>query len=57
MVILDIDTDFRLTVSNDRAQGGSSLQDNSIEFMQNRRVPADDKRGMGEFLDEMTSDG
>lgn len=57
IAIEDLDTLYRFTVMNDRAQGGSALQDGSIEFMQNRRIPADDKRGMGEFLDEMTTDG
>lgn len=40
------------TVMNDRSQGGSSLKDGTIEFMQNRRIPADDSRGMGEWVDE-----
>jgi len=42
---------------NDRPQGGSSLFDGQIEFMQNRRIPADDSRGMGEWLDEKDSNG
>ena len=37
---------------NDRAQGGSSLKDGHIEFMQQRRIPADDGRGMGEYVNE-----
>jgi len=39
-------------VSNDRSQGGSSLKSGSIEFMQNRRIGADDHRGVEEFLNE-----
>jgi len=40
------------TVMNDRSQGGSALSDGTIEFMQNRRIPADDSRGMGEWVNE-----
>lgn len=28
-----------------------------IELMQHRRIPADDSRGMGDFLDERDEDG
>lgn len=42
---------------NNRAQGGSSLEPGAIEFMQNRRIAADDKRGMDEWLDETDSNG
>jgi lysosomal alpha-mannosidase len=42
----------KFTVMNSRAQGGSSLNEGQIEFMQNRYIPADDLRGMGEFLEE-----
>ena len=45
------------TVMNDRSQGGSALSDGTIEFMQNRRIPADDQRGMGEWLNETDSNG
>ena len=45
------------TVMNDRSQGGSALSDGTIEFMQNRRIPADDSRGMGEWLNETDSLG
>jgi hypothetical protein len=40
------------TVMNGRSQGGSALAPGNIEFMQNRRIPADDGRGVEEYLDE-----
>lgn len=42
---------------NDRPQSGSALYEGGIQFMQNRRIPADDHRGMGEWLDEKDSYG
>jgi len=45
---------------NDRAQGGTALVDGngtSVELMQNRRIPADDNRGMGEYVDEKDDSG
>jgi len=47
----------RFTVTNDRSQAGSALQDGLIEFMQNRRIPTDDSRGMGEALNEVDANG
>jgi lysosomal alpha-mannosidase len=41
------------TVTNDRSQAGSSLEEGSIELMQHRRIPADDTFGMGEVLNEL----
>lgn len=46
------DGDRVFTVMNGRSQGGSALSPGNIELMQNRRIPADDARGMGEYLDE-----
>lgn len=37
---------------NDRAQGGSALENGSIQLMQHRRVYADDFKGMNEYLNE-----
>ena len=48
----DISSERMFTVMNDRSQGGSALSDGTIEFMQNRRIPADDSRGMGEWVNE-----
>jgi hypothetical protein len=48
----DINSERMFTVMNDRSQGGSALSDGTIEFMQNRRIPADDSRGMGEWVNE-----
>lgn len=42
---------------NDRSQGGASLQTGRIELMQHRRVPADDNKGVGEYLNETDADG
>ena len=47
------------TVMNDRAQAGSALSKGSIQLMQNRRhsMYNDDKRGMGEPLNETDAHG
>jgi hypothetical protein len=37
-----------LSVLNDRTQGGASLADGEIEIMVQRRLVADDSRGVGE---------
>ena len=42
-----------MTVMNDRAQGGSVIEDGTIELMQNRRLTKDDGRGVGEPLNEI----
>lgn len=51
------DGERQFTVLNDRTQGGSSLQNGRIEFMQHRRVPADDNKGVAEYLNERDTDG
>jgi hypothetical protein len=51
------DGDRVFTVMNGRSQGGSALTPGNIELMQNRRIPADDGRGMEEYLDEKDSLG
>jgi hypothetical protein len=51
------DSDRVFTVMNGRAQGGSALSAGNIELMQNRRIPADDGKGMGDYLDEKDSLG
>ena len=53
----DESTGKQFTVMNDRSQGGSALKSGNIEFMQNRRIPADDGRGMGEYFNERDSLG
>nr|XP_051691757.1 lysosomal alpha-mannosidase [Oryctolagus cuniculus] len=45
----------QLTVLTDRCQGGSSLQDGSLELMVHRRLLKDDRRGLGEPLLEKKS--
>lgn len=49
-------TNKQLTIMNDRSQGGSVLENGSIEIMQNRRLLYDDWRGVGEALNETNSD-
>lgn len=44
----DVYSERAFTVMNDRPQGGSALSPGSIEFMQNRRIPADDGKGVEE---------
>uniref|UniRef100_A0A8C3NQF6 Glycoside hydrolase family 38 central domain-containing protein n=1 Tax=Geospiza parvula TaxID=87175 RepID=A0A8C3NQF6_GEOPR len=51
------DRKVQLTVLTDRCQGGSSLQDGSLELMVHRRLLHDDKRGLEEALDEPGADG
>lgn len=48
----DVNSDRAFTVMNDRPQGASALSSGAIEFMQNRRIPADDGKGVEEILDE-----
>jgi hypothetical protein len=50
-------SDRVFTVMNDRSQAGSALHSGGIQFMQNRRIPADDGRGMGEWLNEVDALG
>ena len=46
-----------LSVSNDRPQGASSLEPGSAEFIQNRRIPSSDGKGMDEWLIELDKNG
>ena len=46
------DADKQLTVLTDRSLGGASLKDGSMEIMLHRRLLVDDKRGVGEPLNE-----
>jgi len=43
---------MQLTVVNDRAQGGTSLNDGEVEIMLHRRLLYDDSFGVGEALNE-----
>jgi hypothetical protein len=51
------DEHTQMIVMNDRAQGGSVIQDGRIELMQNRRSNADDSRGVDENIDETDVNG
>jgi hypothetical protein len=46
------DSTRQITILNDRAQGGSSLNDGQLELMVHRRVLVDDRRGVGEPINE-----
>lgn len=45
-------TDPTLSVTLDRTQGGASMVDGSVELMVQRRLQQDDRRGVGEPLNE-----
>lgn len=51
-MIEDASNGNRVTVLNDRSQGGSSLNEGEIELMIHRRLLMDDGRGVGEPLNE-----
>jgi len=57
IAIRDTSKNLQFTVMNDRSQGGSSLTSGSIELMQQRRIAADDNKGVNEFLNETDSTG
>ncbi|XP_011300932.1 lysosomal alpha-mannosidase isoform X1 [Fopius arisanus] len=48
----DVEKGVRMSVLNDRAQGGSSLRDGDLEVMIHRRLLNDDAFGVGEALNE-----
>ncbi|XP_044269447.1 lysosomal alpha-mannosidase-like isoform X2 [Tribolium madens] len=52
IVIRDETKKLEVAVLNDRAQGGSSLNNGDIELMLHRRLLADDNKGVGESLDD-----
>ncbi|XP_076348984.1 lysosomal alpha-mannosidase-like [Tachypleus tridentatus] len=53
----DKSKDIQLTILTDRSQGGSSLNDGSLELMVHRRLLSDDAFGVGEALNETGVDG
>ena len=55
--IRDEEKKLQLTVMPDRAQGGSSLSDGSLELMVHRRLTMDDHFGVDEALNEPGVDG
>ncbi|KAH8334493.1 hypothetical protein KR059_010681 [Drosophila kikkawai] len=46
------DSNNRMALLNDRAQGGSSMKDGQLELMLHRRLVRDDGYGVGEALNE-----
>ena len=57
IALKDSSQNLQFTVSNSRAQGGSALNPGQIELMQNRRIPNDDQKGEGEFMNETDAYG
>lgn len=55
--ITDVNSKRRMTVMNDRSQGGTSIAPGTIELMQNREAPSDDNKGVGEPLREKNQYG
>lgn len=53
----DTEQEIQVTLSNSRAQGGSSLKPGQMELMQNRRLSKVDTKGVGEPLDEVDAEG
>ncbi|KAI5636838.1 alpha mannosidase middle domain-containing protein [Phthorimaea operculella] len=47
----------KVSVITDRSEGGSSLEEGSIEVMLHRRLVKDDHKGVGEALNETVLDG
>ena len=52
VAVVDQKKNLQMTVLNDRAQGGSVIEEARVELMQNRRLVKDDNRGVGESLNE-----
>jgi hypothetical protein len=48
----DVTSGVELSVSTDRTQGGSSINDGELELMVHRRLQMDDRRGVGEPMNE-----
>lgn len=46
------DSEYRMSIITDRAQGGSSLVDGALDIMVHRRLLRDDAFGVGEALNE-----
>lgn len=51
------DSSRQFTILTDRSQAGASLRDGSLELMVHRRMLVDDRRGVGEPLNEPGDDG
>ena len=51
------DAKLQMSIAVDRTQAGASLMDGALELMVQRRILADDNRGVGEPLNETGLDG
>ena len=52
IALVDESKDVQFVILNDRSQGGASLSDGCVELMVHRRTLVDDKRGVGEPINE-----
>jgi lysosomal alpha-mannosidase len=52
IITSDVSSGVTLSVTTDRTQGGSSMVDGSLELMVHRRLQQDDRRGVGEPINE-----
>ena len=52
IALVDEEKGVQFVVLNDRSQGGASLADGCVELMVHRRTLVDDKRGVGEPINE-----
>ena len=57
IVVKDSVSSKQISVLNDRSQAATALENGQAQFMQNRRIPADDSRGMGEPVNETDAFG
>ena len=55
--MIDEAKQLKIVAMNDRAQGGTVIAKSRIEFMINRRLMHDDKRGLKEALNETDAMG
>ena len=55
--VFNEDKSKQFTVMNDRSQAGASLYPGNIQLMQNRRLSADDNKGVDQFLNETDAFG
>lgn len=57
MSMKEVSGERQFTVNNDKSTGGSSVKQGRVEFMQMRRTPCDDNKGVSEHLNETDAFG